>query len=234
MSWGMSEKQNIVTIDGPAGVGKSTVSKRVAALMGFTYLDTGAMYRGVGLHLQNESVDLTDNTKIRKVLEELDLQLVSASSENEDVGIVLNGVDVSTLIRRPEMAMTASVVSAIPVVREILTKLQKDFGAQGKIVAEGRDTGTVVFPRAQFKFFLDADPRERANRRVAQLREKGEQADFDEMLSMIVTRDKNDSERAIAPLKQAVDAIRVDTTKIAIDQVVEQIMTGIRDVKNGF
>lgn len=224
----MSEKQNIVTIDGPAGVGKSTVSKQIASLLGFTYLDTGAMYRGVGLYLQKESVDLTDAAKIKDVLDFLDLQLIPAQHDNDDVGVILNGEDVSRVIRSPEMAMVASEVSAIPVVREVLTKIQKSYGSSGKIVAEGRDTGTVVFPKAAHKFYLDAQPEERARRRFSQLHDKGVDADYQELLDMIIARDKNDTERTLAPLKQAHDALLVDTTSITIEQVVSVVAQEIR------
>lgn len=220
----MSERQNIITIDGPAGVGKSTVSKKVAAKTGFTYLDTGAMYRGVGFYLESEHIDLTDSKEIRKRLLDLKLELNSPEEELGDVGVTVNGEDVSGALRTPEMAMIASKVSAIPVVREILTKMQRDYGEAGAVVAEGRDTGTVVFPAAAYKFFLDADPEERARRRFKQLRAKGESPDFDRLLEMTLTRDKNDSERSIAPLKPAEDAIQIDTTGIGIDLVVSRIL----------
>ncbi len=224
----MSEKLNIVTIDGPAGVGKSTVSKKIAAFLGFTYLDTGAMYRGVALYLQKEGIDLTDTEKINDVLTELDLQLIPAKHEKDDVGVILNGEDVSRVIRSPEMAMVASKVSAILVVRQVLTKIQKSLGSSGNIVAEGRDTGTVVFPRAAYKFFLDAKPEERAKRRVRQLRDKGADADYQEILAMIISRDKSDTERALAPLKQAEDATLVDTTSITIEEVVTTVLQKIQ------
>ena len=175
----MSEKQNIITIDGPAGVGKSTVSRMVAAATGFTYLDTGAMYRGVGLFLQEHKVDLTDVAAIEKLLSQLDLQLLPAVDETSDVGVLINNRDVSLEIRTPEMAMVASNVSALPVVRDYLTSMQRSYGDRGQIVAEGRDTGTVVFPAAAFKFFLDAKPEERARRRYSQLKANGMEADYD-------------------------------------------------------
>lgn len=220
----MSDKQRIITIDGPAGVGKSSVSRKVAALAGFTYLDTGAMYRGVGLFLQEEKVDLTNEHEIEEKLNHLTLDLIPAEDELDDVGVCINGRDVSSIIRSPEMSMIASKVSAQPVVRRMLTTLQREIGVKGCIVAEGRDTGTVVFPLAAYKFFLDAKPEERARRRYAQLKVKGESADYDEILEMTLIRDKNDSERQIAPLKQAEDAVRIDTTAISIDDVVAKII----------
>ncbi len=224
----MSKKQNIIAIDGPAGVGKSTVSRMVAAAAGFTYLDTGAMYRGVGLFLQEKSVDLTDFVAIEKLLQGLDLQLLPATGKSVDVGVLINNRDVSDAIRTPEMAMVASNVSTLPVVRDYLTSMQRSYGERGQIVAEGRDIGTVVFPAAAFKFFLDARPEERARRRYSQLRAKGLDADLDEILEMTITRDKNDSEREIAPLVQAEDASRIDTTEISVDEVVSLILQKVK------
>ena len=220
----MSEVQNIITIDGPAGVGKSSVSRKVAAATGFTYLDTGAMYRAVGLFFLQQGVNLDDSRKIAEKLAELDLQLLPAADEASDVGVLLNGENVTDTIRTPEMAMVASRVSALPVVREILTHIQRGYGDKGKIVAEGRDTGTVVFPGAAYKFFLDAVPEERAKRRVLQLRAKGVEADFNQILAMTRERDKNDSELAISTLKKAEDAVFIDTSAITIQQVVDKIL----------
>lgn len=219
-----SEKQNIITIDGPSGVGKSSVSRKIAAATGFTYLDTGAMYRGVGWYFLHHNVSFDDTGKMASELAKLKLELLPAADEESDVGVLVNGENVSVAIRSPEMAMVASRVSAIPVVREILTTIQRSYGEKGKIVAEGRDTGTIVFPRAAYKFFLDAQPGERAKRRVLQLQARGVPADFDQILSMTLERDKNDSERALAPLKKAPDAYGIDTTGITVQQVVEKIL----------
>lgn len=224
----MSEKLNIITIDGPAGVGKSTVSRMVAAATGFTYLDTGAMYRGVGIFLQEQKADLTDNAALEKLLAGLDLQLLPAPDKMSDVGVLINNRDVSSEIRTPEMAMVASNVSALAVVRDYLTSMQRNYGERGQIVAEGRDTGTVVFPAAAHKFFLDARAEERARRRYSQLKAKGVAADYDELLAMTLQRDKNDSERDIAPLMQAEDASRIDTTEISVDEVVSLILQQVK------
>jgi cytidylate kinase len=220
----MSEKKNIITIDGPAGVGKSTVSRMVAAATGFAYLDTGAMYRAAGFYLKRCGVDLEDQGNIEKSLKNMVLELLAAADEQSDVGVLVNGEEVGAAIRTPEMAMLASRVSAIPVVRKILTEIQRGYGTKGRIVAEGRDTGTVVFPDAAHKFFLDANPRERAKRRVEQLRRTGVSADLSEILALTVERDKNDRNRLIAPLKQAEDALLIDTTEISIDEVVARIL----------
>lgn len=227
----MSEVQNIITIDGPSGVGKSTVSRKVAAATGFTYLDTGAMYRGVGWYFLQQGVALEDGEAIAKKLKDFELILLPAADEESDVGVVINGENVSDAIRSPEMAMVASKVSAVPLVRDILTEIQRGYGDKGSIVAEGRDTGTVVFPRAAFKFFLDAQPEERAKRRVMQLQARGVEADFKQILTMTLERDKNDSERAVAPLKKAEDAVCIDTTKITIQQVVDEILRIINNKK---
>ena len=224
----MSENREIVTIDGPSGVGKSTISRSIAQELGFTYLDTGAMYRGVACHLVRSGVDLNDEVKIGEVLEDLVLELIPAGPEGA-VGVRLNGVDSSIEIRSARTTMAASQVSALGVVRTKLTRLQQEIGRNGRVVAEGRDTGTVVFPHAFYKFYLDADPRERARRRALQLREKGEQVDISEVLAQQRRRDENDSQRAIAPLKRADDAVAVDTTGITIEQVTRTILEVIRE-----
>lgn len=220
----MSELLDIVTIDGPSGVGKSTVSRKVAAFLGFTYLDTGAMYRGVAYYLEKLKVSLEDEGEIDKALASLDMKLLPANDEAGDVGVVIGGEDVSTKIRTPEMSMAASAVSALGIVRDKLTRMQQEIGRREHIVAEGRDTGTVVFPDAAFKFYLDADPEERARRRVLQLREKGEVVDENKILALTLERDRNDSERSLAPLKKADDATAVDTTSLTLDQVTEKVM----------
>lgn len=166
-------KLEIITIDGPSGVGKSTLSKAVAVELGFVYMDTGAMYRAVGYHLQQHDVELTDETAMRRCLNDIEIQLYPSRSPQEDVQVKLNGQDISDEIRTTEMAMIASRTSAIPVVREKLTEMQRKFGEKGGIVAEGRDTGTVVFPQATYKFFLEATPETRTRRRALQLRKKG-------------------------------------------------------------
>jgi len=220
----MTGSQAVIAIDGPSGVGKSTISRKVARALGFTYLDTGAMYRAVGLFLQWNRIDLTDDQAMRVSLAKIQIQLLPGKSEDDDTGVLLNGEDVSGAIRTPEMAMIASKVSANPLVREKLTTLQRELGNSGGVVAEGRDTGTVVFPRARFKFFLDARPEERARRRVRQLRMRGETADEQEILEMTLLRDKNDRERAIAPLRQAEDARIIDTTSRSIDEVARLVL----------
>ncbi len=224
----MLEKQNVITIDGPSGVGKSTISRKIAESLGFTYLDTGAMYRAVGLCLERHHIDLTDEKAVAAALAVVRIDLFATETGHGDVGVLLNGEDVSQEIRSPEIAMVASRVSAIPAVREKLTRLQRAIGEQGKIVAEGRDTGTVVFPGAMHKFFLDARPEERARRRVLQLQAKGEIVDEKKILAMTLERDKNDRERAIAPLRQAEDALAIDTTTKDIEEVSRLVLEAVK------
>jgi len=224
----MSEKRDIVTIDGPSGVGKSTLSRKVAAALGYTYLDTGAMYRAVAFYLQQRHIDLGDEQMVRSALAALDLQLLPAEGEDGDVGVVVGGQNVSPAIRTPEMGMLASRVSAIPAVREKLTEMQQAIGRAGRIVAEGRDTGTVVFPDARWKFYLEADPEERGRRRVEQLRRSGQEVDARELLAMIVKRDRDDRERTLSPLQKAEDALVIDTSSIDIREVCRKMLAYVK------
>jgi len=220
----MSSMKTIITIDGPSGVGKSTVSRKVADSMGYTYLDTGAMYRAVGLFLDRIGVDLEMPETFSRSLDKLSLELLPAIDERGDVRVLLNDEDVSDIIRTPQAAMIASRFSALPIVREKLTGMQRLLGVKGGVVAEGRDIGTVVFPLAEHKFFLDAEPGERAHRRVLQLRERGIEVNESEVLALTLARDQNDRERVISPLRQAEDALRIDSTDITIEEVVAIIL----------
>jgi CMP/dCMP kinase len=207
----------IITIDGPSGAGKSTISRALARALGYAYLDTGAMYRAVGLAVQRAGLPPEESAELPELLSCLELNLVEVDGET---GVVLNGEDISATIRTPEMSMLASRISALPTVRLRLTELQRQIGARGGMVAEGRDMGTVVFPTAAHKFFLDASPEERVRRRVAQLRAQGRQVQESEILAQIIERDRADSSRALAPLKPATDAVIVDSSRMTIDQVV--------------
>ena len=229
----MSETRDVITIDGPSGVGKSTISRRVAQTLGYTYLDTGAMYRAVGLFLFENQVELADDQAVRAALANIHIELLPCTGEQDDTGVLLNGRDVSSAIRTPAMAMIASQVSALPSVRAKLTALQQEIGRTGKVVAEGRDTGTVVFPLAGHKFFLDARPEERARRRIRQLRARGETVDEQAILRMTVERDTNDRERAIAPLRQAEDALAIDTTCKNLDEVTAEVLRALRTTEKG-
>jgi cytidylate kinase len=218
----------IITIDGPSGVGKSTISRKVAEALGFIYLDTGAMYRAVAFFMKQQQVDISNGLAVTAGLENLFIEFIAPVGEGDDVGVRLNNKDISEHIRTPEISMFASRVSAIPEVRVKLTKLQQLIGAKTNIVAEGRDTGTVVFPRASFKFFLDATAETRSFRRVLQLRARGEQANEKEILEMTLIRDRNDSERALAPLKRAEDATLIDTTSLSAEEVLARILEVVR------
>ncbi len=221
----MLEPKGIVTIDGPSGAGKSTISRGLAAKLHFTYLDTGAMYRAVGLALERQGIDLADTDSLAKCLAAIELTLTP--NGDDDVRVLLNGEDVSQAIRTPEMGLVASRVSANPLVREKLTALQRQLGAKGAIVAEGRDMGTVVFPKAFRKFFLNASAEERARRRQKQLAEKGQTVDYQEILDQISKRDYDDSRRALAPLKPAADAIIVDSSSMGPETVIACMLASI-------
>jgi cytidylate kinase len=218
----------VVAIDGPSGVGKSTVSRKVAAALGWTYLDTGAMYRAVGLQCQRAGISLDDADALDALLEQLDMQLLPPLEEGDDVRVLLAGEEVSAVIRSAEAGMTASQVSAIPAVRAKLTALQQAMGQAGEIVAEGRDTGTVVFPAAAWKFYLDAPPEERCRRRAEQLRANGRQADEQELLAQIIQRDRQDRERTVAPLRMAEDAVLIDSSRLSADEVAARMLARIR------
>ncbi len=221
-------KLNLVTIDGPSGVGKSTVSRRLAARLGYAYLDTGAMYRAVALKCKQQGVDIKSDGEVAPVLSSLNVQLLPAPFEGEDVEVLLDGVNISALIRTPELSMLASAVSALRSVRAKLTEMQREIGGGGNIVAEGRDMGTVVFPSASWKFYLDASPEERARRRIGQLKTKGEEVDEQEILAQIIQRDQDDQNRTIAPLKTAKDALIIDSTSESADMVIEKMLDYIK------
>jgi cytidylate kinase len=224
-------KQQVVTIDGPSGVGKSTISRRVAAALGFTYLDTGAMYRAVALGCSKAGIDVRDPEQqeaLAALLAGLDIRLLPPAGAGDDVRVLLTGEDISAIIRTPEMGMAASRVSAVPAVRARLTGMQQEMGRAGQLVAEGRDTGTVVFPDAAWKFFLDAAPEVRCQRRVDQLRANGEQVNEEEMLAQIIKRDQNDRQRTIAPLVMAEDALLINSSGMSADEVVGQMLAVIR------
>jgi cytidylate kinase len=213
----------LITIDGPSGVGKSTISRKVAAHYGFTYLDTGAMYRAVAWYFRKHDVDIEDAAAVERALDQITIILLPAEDEDDDAGVLVNGENISDQIRTPDISMVASTISALPAVRTKLTALQRRIGIRGRVVAEGRDTGTVVFPGATNKFYLDATPEARTARRAQQLRERGKSVDEEQLLEMTIARDRQDSERQVAPLKKAVDAVLIDTTGLDIDQVFEAI-----------
>ena len=209
-----------VAIDGPAGAGKSTVAKAIAARCGMLYLDTGALYRAIGLYTLESGTDTRDEAAVETLLSEIDVALRFVDGEQR---VLLCGRDVSDEIRTPEVSMAASDVSALPAVRAFLLELQRDIAAKNDCVMDGRDIGTVILPDADLKIFLTASAEERARRRVAQLAEKGIEADFDDVVKEIKSRDENDSTREIAPLKPAPDACIIDSTDLSFEQVVSLI-----------
>ena len=221
--------KNIVTIDGPAGAGKSTVSRMVAKRLQILYLDTGAMYRAVALQAEREGIDIHDGKSMRRLCQGLDLRFVT---QGEEVKLFMGGEDISSAIRSPEMDMLSSAVSAVKEVREAMTALQRKIGLKGGVVAEGRDMGTVVFPDARHKFFLTASAEVRAGRRYQERRVRGESVTREEVAKELAKRDQQDSERAIAPLLPARDGKIIDTTLLKASEVVEMILAEV-DVENG-
>ncbi len=214
----------IVTIDGPAGAGKTTISKLLARQLGYRYLDTGALYRAIGLLALEGKTGPDDDQALAGLCQGLEFEFLA------DGGLKVNGRDVTGLIRTPEVSMMASAVSARPVVRRYLLDVQRDLARGGGIVAEGRDMGTVVFPEAQVKFFLDADLETRALRRYEQLRQRGDMsASLEEIKRQIAVRDRNDSSRNLAPLRPAADAVRIDSSALGIRQVVDKMLRIIKE-----
>lgn len=218
----MPKPEAIITIDGPSGSGKSTISKMLSEMIGYTYLDTGAMYRAVGLKIQRAALPIGDARSLKNLLSSTDIRV--ESGDDEYGRVFLDGEEVTDIIRTPEMGLVASEVSAHPYVREKLTLMQRNIAAGGGVVAEGRDMGTVVFPDAEFKFYLDASPEIRAQRRWSQLEEKGQETDLDDILAQIIKRDTDDSSREHAPLKPADDAVVIDSSKMNAREVVAFIV----------
>jgi len=221
----------VVAIDGPAGAGKSSVAKGVAARCGLVFVDTGAIYRALALYAARRGVDVDDEAPLAALAEELPLRFENRDGENTPL---LAGEDVSAAIRAPEVSTAASKVSRHPAVRAALLDVQRELGRKGPgSVLEGRDIGTVVFPDAQVKIFLTASAEERARRRALELFDRGLGQPYDVILEEIRTRDKRDSERAVAPLVQAVDAILVDSSHLTEVEVIEQIASLVNALRAG-
>lgn len=216
-----------IAIDGPAGAGKSTIAKIAAKELGYIYVDTGALYRTVGLFMLNKGVITTDANEVCPLLREVKIKLVF---QNEEQRVMLCGKDVTDDIRTEEVSMAASNVSAIPEVRKFLLSLQKDIAKNNNVIMDGRDIGTVILPNAQVKFFLTATAEERAKRRYIQLNNKN--LDFNNVLEDIKKRDYNDSHRAAAPLVPADDAIILDTTDYNLEQSINKLISIIRNKLN--
>lgn len=212
-----------VAIDGPAGAGKSTISKAAAAKLGYIYIDTGALYRTVGVNALRKGTDVKDALSVISTLtDDLKIELKFIDGEQR---MFLGGEDVSEEIRTPEASMAASAVSAVPEVRKYLFDLQKNLAANNNCIMDGRDIGTVVLPDADVKIFLTASPEARAKRRHLELTEKGMDTKYADVLADMIERDYNDSHRAIAPLKQADDAVLADTSELNLQQSIELIIS---------
>ncbi|MFH1304753.1 MAG: (d)CMP kinase [Planctomycetota bacterium] len=211
----------IVTIDGPAGSGKSTAARGLSQRLGFEFLDTGAMYRCVALAVVQQNVDPADEQAVASVSQQIQITF-------SDAKVLLDGEDVSLEIRTPEVTEAASLVAQYPAVREELVHLQRQAAADIDIVSEGRDQGTVVFPDAFCKFFLVADPEERARRRQDELQSQGKDVTCEEILQQIYERDQRDEQRIVAPLKPADDAVEINTSTLTIDEVLDQLEQIVR------
>lgn len=210
-----------IAIDGPAGAGKSTISKTLSHKLGFLYLDTGAMYRAVGLKMIWENVAFSDEAKVKSVLEKTDIRI---SHENGVQKVFLDGKDVSSEIREHHVSKAASDVSALPCVRLKMVEMQREIAENTDVILDGRDIGTYVLPNAEFKFFLTASLEERAKRRYEELCTKGMDCDLKKIAEDIRVRDYNDSHRDFAPLRKAEDAIEIDTTSLTIKEVADKML----------
>lgn len=217
-------KRIVVAIDGPAGAGKSTIARRIAERLGFLYIDSGAMYRAVGLWALRTGVELTDAHRLEQLAREAHIEL-----RPDGKRVLLNGEDVTEAIRTPEVSQAASLVSTVPAVRRAMVAEQRRMSTEASVVMEGRDIGTVVFPDAGIKIFLDADAGVRAGRRLVEAAERGESVDAAVMAREIAERDTRDRTRSEAPLVQAPDAVYVDSTGLGIEQVEEKILKLIRE-----
>ena len=218
-------KKRLITIDGPAGAGKTTVSRALAHRLGYRYIDTGALYRGVAYEIINQGIDPENEAELAELCQRLQLSL---KTEGETLRLYSRETDISDRIRTPEISMLASSVSAKSVVRSYLLNVQREMGLQKAAVFEGRDMGTVVFPEADVKFFLDASLNTRAMRRYRELEAESDQS-LDKVEKDMQRRDTNDSTRSLAPLKPAVDAIVIDSTDLSVQEVVDLMLSQIAD-----
>ncbi len=227
----MSRSRPVIAIDGPAGVGKSTTARVIARELGYLLVDTGALYRGLALAARDRGIAWDDEAAVTALSEELRLSF--ASQKDGTPRLQIDGIDRADEIRTPEIAGGASKVSSYKGVRQALLGVQRSLGADGGVVLEGRDIGTVVFPDAEVKLFLTASAETRAERRVRDLEERGIPAKHDEILSQIETRDRQDSERAVAPLRPADDAILLDSTHMDLDTVVARVLAIVQRSESG-
>ena len=217
----------IITIDGPAGSGKSTMARLLALKLSASFLDTGAMYRAVTLAAMQAGIDLSDQDKLLGIMEAGEFQF---SVTDDKMAVSIDGLDVTEQLRSPQVTANARYIASAPKVREKLVQMQRQFAAtRQKIVTEGRDQGTVAFPDADIKFYLTADPAQRALRRQADLRAKGVDQSLEQIQKAIEDRDKSDQNRTVGPLKPAEDAVIIDTTDLTIDGVVEKLLSCVKE-----
>lgn len=215
-----------IAIDGPAGAGKSTIARAAARSLGFLYVDTGAMYRAIALHLLRNHVEAEDTDKIEELLADMTIRIIYSGGEQQ---IILNGENVTSQLRKEEVGNMASKSAANPKVREKLLQLQRDIARDNDVIMDGRDIGTFVLPRADVKVYLTASVEERANRRYLELKEKGQDADIKKIEEDIRTRDFQDMNRSIAPLKQAEDAVVIDSSRLSIPEVMDRIVDAFQE-----
>jgi len=216
----LNHRKLIIAIDGPSGAGKSTVGKELARRLGYLYIDTGAMYRAVALKMKERGLGPDDDRTLQELLDALHLSFFNEEGETR---ILCNGEDLTHAIRSPEISRFASDISRNRIVREALVRMQREMGKGGGVVLEGRDVGTVVFPNADLKFYLDAEPEERGRRRYRELLEKGLEVDLNQTVKEIIERDRNDMSRSLSPLKRAEDAIFIDSTHRSVDEIVGEM-----------
>lgn len=224
-----SKKHNAIAIDGPAGSGKSTISKTVAERLGYTYIDTGAMYRALTLKVMKKSLDFSDERSIADLSKNIEIELLPSDDEKNTIQVILDGEDVSSDIRMMQVTSNVKYVAKIPEVRGNLVKLQRKMvkGMDGSVM-EGRDIGTVVLPDSKYKFYVDASFEERVERRFAEMRAKGLPATRSEVADDLKQRDHTDKTRKVGPLKRAEDAVYIDTTKMSIEEVVNEITKHVK------
>jgi cytidylate kinase len=227
--WSKMDKKFVIAIDGPGASGKSTTAKALARKLKYIYIDTGAMYRACALCSLESSIDLSDIPKLIAMLDKIDIRILYSEKGNK---IFLNGKDISQRIREADITKRSSEIAKIGIVREKMVELQREIGKNGGVIMDGRDIGTVVFPNADFKFFMIADEKTRALRRWKEAAEKGENLSLQDIEKELIWRDENDSSRKISPLKQAKDAILVDTSSMTIDNQVEFLFEIIKRGKS--
>ena len=210
-----------IAIDGPSGAGKSTVGRALAKRLGYTYVDTGAMYRAVALKVKEKAIVPDDEPALHRLASSLRITFVEGGEETH---VFCNGEDITEPIRSPEISLLASDISKRKAVREALVQMQREMGRRGGVVLEGRDIGTVVFPDADIKFYLDAAAEERARRRFNEMVERGAAVDFEETLEEVMRRDRNDMDRVLSPLRKADDAVLIDSTCRSVEEVVDELV----------